>query len=265
VSWDRSLTILVHSMTKVGKSTFSVTSPYPRLYLDVEQASKFLPINATFWDPNHPPPVADGTWDTCVVPTTEWGTVERVHQWLRSGKHQFKSLIIDSISELQVKCLDSISPGRAAVQTQQWGELLRMMAGFCRDVRDLTAHATNPLDAVVITAMTRNIEGIWSPQLQGQLAAQIPYWYDIVGYMYVDSVMDEAGQSHEVRRMLTHKHPQYVTGERVQGRLPGVIDNPNVESMLSQIFDQRGTPALTLPPEEVQQDAVLIDPTSTPA
>ena len=42
---QRSLTIMVYGESKVGKSTFAVTAPYPRLMLDVEGGHRFLPIN----------------------------------------------------------------------------------------------------------------------------------------------------------------------------------------------------------------------------
>ena len=35
---DRALSVLVHGHSKVGKTTFAATSPYPRLFLDVDHA-----------------------------------------------------------------------------------------------------------------------------------------------------------------------------------------------------------------------------------
>lgn len=237
---DRSLSVLVHGHSKVGKTTFAATAPYPRLFLDVESASRFLNVTKTVWDPmSQAPPVADGTWDTCVVYVRDYATVKKVYEWLSTGQHQFRSLIIDSISELQVRCQEAIA-GRGQMQMQQWGELLRDMAGLCRDLRDLTMHPTNPLEAVVLTAMTVNRDGIWKPYLQGQLATVIPYFWDLTGYLYVDQVQDDPTQPpYEVRRMLTRKHPEYEAGERVGGRLPNVVDVPNIETMLDTIFGPR--------------------------
>ena len=65
---NRSLSMLIYGPSKAGKTTLAVTAPYPRLYLDVESAARFLPIIPKLWDPvREEPPVADGTWDTCVV------------------------------------------------------------------------------------------------------------------------------------------------------------------------------------------------------
>jgi hypothetical protein len=237
---DRALSILVHGHSKVGKTTFSVTAPYPRLLLDVESASRFLNVTKKVWDPvREEPPIADGTWDTCVVYVRDYETVKKAYEWLQVGRHQFRSVIIDSISELQVRCQEQIA-GRGQMQTQQWGELLRDMAGLCRDLRDLTMHATNPLEAVVLTSMTVNRDEIWKPYLQGQLGTVIPYFFDLTTYLYVDQEYSDPTQPpYEVRRMLTRKHPQFEAGERVGGRLPAVIDNPSIEGMLDTIFGPR--------------------------
>lgn len=215
-----------------------MTAPYPRLYLDVESASRFLPITRKVWDPTTgPPPEFDGTFDTVVVYVRDYESVLRVYQWLQVGQHQFKSVILDSISELQVRLKEKLA-GRGQMQTQQWGELLTALAGLMRDFRDLTMHPTNPLEAIVLTAMTSQRDGMYKPYLQGQLATVIPYFFDMVGYLYADQVPSEDPTQPpiEVRRLLTRKHPLFEAGERVQGRVPAIVDNPSIEGMLDMIF-----------------------------
>lgn len=102
----RALSILVHADTKVGKSTFGVTSPAPRLLLDAEAAHRFLPVQKRFWNPltDGPPPVPDGTWDTCVVTVHDYATLRAAVSYLELGQHYFESIVVDSISETQKKC-----------------------------------------------------------------------------------------------------------------------------------------------------------------
>jgi AAA domain len=245
---DRSLTIMVYGESKVGKSTFAVTAPYPRLMLDVEGGHRFLPINVKYWDPiREEPPVADGTWDTVVVQVRDYEVVMKAFQWLQSGKHQFKSLIIDSISELQVKCMDNIA-GTEQMKMQQWGELLRHMGALLRDLRDLTMHPTQPLEAVILTAMARKgQDGVYRPYLQGQLAIQAPYFYDILGAITVEQVPnpDPLQPPYKVRRMYVERTPDYEAGERVQGRLGKVVEQGDlgVERMLDIVFGEKKTAA----------------------
>lgn len=248
--FGRSLTVMIHGESKVGKSTLAVTAPYPRLMLDVEGGHRFLPIVAKYWNPlTEEPPVADGTWDTCVVVVSSYDSVLRSYQWLQSGKHQFKSLIIDSISELQVKALEQIA-GRDQMQTQQWGELLRNMGGLLRDIRDLTMHPTTPLEAVVLTAMTRigASDGLSRPYLQGQLAVQAPYFYDVLGYLSVEEIPhpDPTHAPYKVRRLYVERTNDYEAGERVQGRLGSIVEQQDlsIERMLDMIYGT-AAPVLT--------------------
>jgi len=243
---DRSLTIMVYGESKVGKSSFAVTAPYPRLMLDVEGGHRFLPVTIKYWDPmTEEPPVADGTWDTVVVQVREYDVVMKTFQWLQSGKHQFKSLIIDSISELQVKCMDNIA-GTEQMKMQQWGELLRHMGALLRDLRDLTMHPTQPLEAVVLTAMARKgQDGVFRPYLQGQLAIQAPYFYDILGAITVETEPnpDPMQAPLKVRRMYVERTPEWEAGERVQGRLGKIVQQGDlgVERMLDMVFGEKKT------------------------
>lgn len=243
---QRSLTVMVYGESKVGKSTFAVTAPYPRLMLDVEGGHRFLPIVVKYWDPlREEPPVADGTWDTVVVQVRDYDTVIKTYQWLQLGKHQFKSLIIDSISELQVKCMDSIA-GTEQMKMQQWGELLRHMGGLLRDLRDLTMHPTNPLEAVVLTAMSKTSQdGRHRPYLQGQLQIQAPYFYDILGALTLEQhqSIDPMQAPQKVRRMYVERTNEFEAGERVQGRLGAIVEQGNlsIDRMLDMIFGPRQT------------------------
>lgn len=239
---ERSLSLLIHGASKAGKSTLSVTSPAPRLLCDVESASRFLPIKRVFWDPaTERPPEPSPEWDTCVVPTRDWATIEKVYQWLYSGQHPFKSFIIDSISELQSRYIDSIS-GRKQLTQQQWGDAYRAVGGLVKDIRDLTMHPTHPLECVVMTAMTRQINDKWRPWCQGQLQAVLPYLVDSLVYIYIDNDVNELTQERtEVRRLLTRESNEIAAGERVGGAWPVIISNPNITDMIDAIFGADAT------------------------
>jgi len=237
---DRALSLLIHGPSKHGKTTFAVTtSPAPRLILDVESASRFLPVRKVQWNPvSQAPPEFDGTWDTAVVAVHDFNTALKAYDWLKSGKHPFKSVILDSISELQVKAQESVN-GRDRMQTQHWGELLSKVSFFGRDLRDLTTHPTNPVEAVVITAMTKDKDGVQAPALQGQIADQVPYWYDVTGYFYRNQVIDpETSQPVDQRHLYIGSNPMFVSGTRAPG-LPEDIVNPNIETLLEEVFGPR--------------------------
>lgn len=235
----RALSILVHSDTKVGKSTFANTAPAPRLLLDAEAAYRFLPGKKVFWDPmTEAPPEYDGEWETCVTIIRTYGHLSRAYEWLNSGQHPFVSVIIDSISEVQTKCKDDLAAdGRMSIQL--WGDLLTQMERLVRGFRDLTEHPTRPIQAVVITAMTQQRDGKYRPYVQGQLQVKLPYFLDLIMYMYVETVQDPndpTAAPTKTRRGLTVPHVQFEAGERLQGRLPEIVDEPNIPTMLDMVF-----------------------------
>ena len=102
--------MIVYGASKTGKSWLGDTTPAPRLVLDAEGGSRFTPSRKTTWNPGKDePPKHDGTWDTCLVPVTTYQAVRQAYEWLYSGRHQFRSVVIDSISETQQRCVDDIA------------------------------------------------------------------------------------------------------------------------------------------------------------
>lgn len=241
----RALGVVVHGHSKVGKTTFAMTAPYPRLLLDVEAAARFLPNKMIEWDPlTQPVPVADGTWDTCVVDIDNFAIAQKAFDVLKSGRHQFRSVILDSVSELQAKVIEDIN-SRMQFQTQHWGQLLTKLSFYCRDLRDLLKDKKNPIEVVVITAMTKKYDtksdgsgGIYKPFLQGQISAQLPYWFDVTSYLFEQQVMDpDTKQPVTMRRLLCDKNNEYEAGNRAN--IPPIVDYPSIEKLLDFSFGPR--------------------------
>ena len=246
----QSLTMVIYGQSKTGKSTLSVTAPAPRLLLDVEGGARFLPIKPVAWDPTtQAPPEDTGTWDTCVVTMTQFGTLQKVYEWLQSGNHPFKSVIIDSVTEAQVKIVDSVA-GRSQVKMQDWGEILRSTTGLLRDLRDLTMHPTNPLTSVILIAMeSEDQNGKKRPWLQGKSGVTLPYLFDITGHLRVDEYPnpDPTQPNIRVRRLVIGPNEDAVAGERVGGRLGEIVEEGdlNITKMIERIYGTVGATATT--------------------
>lgn len=240
MSFSRSLSVLVFGASKAGKSTLAATAPGPKLLLDSEAAFKFLPGNKVMWDPKtQKPPKADGTWDICVVPVLTYEDMVSAYQYLKLGQHEFKSVLVDSVSELQVKLIDQIV-GPDQIKMQQWGQLLRSMTDMLRGLRDLTMHPTNPIEAVVLTAMAKEVNGKYKPFLQGQASTILPYLYDVVGFLRMEEWpnQDPTQPPHKLRRMYIEATDFAEAGERVQGRLGSIVEQGdlNIETMLDKVY-----------------------------
>lgn len=256
----RSLSILVHAHSKTGKTTLGATCPFPIVDFDAEGGSKFLagspaltarlgrPMNVISWDPAQAPPVYDGTWDMAVVSIRSWGDFQLAAQWLASGQHHFASIVVDSITEIQRRLKKNIV-GTDQMKMQDWGQLLTMMDDTIRGLRDLTIDPYNPIRVAMFIAETRQGgDGKWRPYMQGQIAIALPYWMDVVGYLYTDMMPDASGQlTVPMRKLLVSQHPQYEAGERVQGLIGPVVENPDVYQMLEAIYPTWSPPAEVAP------------------
>ena len=238
---DEVLSMLIHGPSKAGKSTLAFTGPFPLCVLDAEGSTKFITtrgfrstetITKTYWDPmTGPPPRHDGTWDVCVVKAPDWQTIRHAYDHLRLSPHDFQSVSLDSITEVQRKCKKNIKSGQ--FQIQDWGRLLDDMDEIIRGMRDLTL-MNNTIRVVTFICETEKLKsGKWSPNMQGSIQTSLPYWVDICGYAFQDATPGVEGK---VLKLLVSNHPEFEAGERVQGRLPLVITEPNISDILTTVY-----------------------------
>lgn len=224
------VSFLIYGPSKGGKSTLANTAPAPRLILDAEGGTRFLKGKKVEWNPNVAPPEYDGTWETCIVYIRDFSSLSKTYNWLTSGKHPFKSVVLDSVSEAQQRCVDALV-GTEQMKLQNWGELFRKMSSLIRNYRDLLIHPTNPLEAVIIIAMEKEENGKHIAYLQGQVKTTMPYYIDIVGYLRA-SANEETGEMQ--RMLLVAPHDNFESGDRTDS-LPSVVVNPNISEMLAVI------------------------------
>lgn len=224
------VSFLIHGPSKAGKTYLANTSPGPRLILDAEGGTRFLKSNKIVWNPSDPPPECKED-DTVLVYIRDFGQLSKAFQWLAAGKHPFRSVILDSISEIQQRCIDALV-GTEQMRLADWGTLSRQVARLVRDYRDLLIHPTNPVSCVILIAMTRqnNDSGKYSPYVQGQLAVALPFYIDCLGYLTASA--DESGEMQ--RYLLMQPHNQYEAGDRT-GCFPQILTNPNITDMLEQV------------------------------
>jgi hypothetical protein len=198
--------------------------------LDAESGSDYLEGETVSWNPTTERPPEVGTWVYCVVNVLDYESVVRAYDWLASGEHPFRSVVLDSVSEIQQRCVDSIA-GTDQMKTANWGELLRTVAGQIRKFRDLKSHPTNPLWAIVMVAMTDKVDGKQLPLVQGKLRSFLPYYVDACGWLYTE--IDDFGVMH--RNLLIGPDPLYEAKERMGGRLPRIIVDPNITQMIRDL------------------------------
>ncbi len=245
---ERRICALIFAGPKIGKSWLGATTPAPRLVIDVEGGSSFAKRvvdgkktkqRIIRWDPHKdPPPKADGTWDTCQVIVLKHETLERTYKWLETSDHDFASVVIDSLTEVQKRCKDAIS-GVETPSERDWGALLIRMEHLVRAFRDLHEHPTHPIKCVVILAlMDDRKEKKVRPAVQGALSVSLPGYVDLEGYLYVST--DEEGTQTRVLLInpLTIKGVTYECGDRTDDLTEyygPAITAPDFEQMLAVI------------------------------
>lgn len=236
------LTALFHGESGAGKSWLGASSPGPRLILDAEGRARYTPhaLGKIYWDPKKGgPPAYDGTWDTCIVTVTDFEVMQLVYQWLRSGQHPFVSVVVDSLMECQKRCIDAIA-GLNQLDQQDWGTLLRKLEHLVRSYRDLTLlpDEYQAVQCVIFIVGSVHDEKQYRPLLQGALKDTVPYYLDVVGYLFTQRVPDATGAEQTVRRLLIERQPGFVAKDNT-GRLVAafgpVIDGPSVHAMMPHL------------------------------
>lgn len=226
------LSVVVHAESGAGKSWFADTAPAPRLILDAEGGSRFTPSQKTVWDPMVGPP-PQGT-DTTVVYVRNFQMMTQAHAWLQSGQHDFNSVCLDSVTELQKRCKDAIAPG-GGMRIQDWGTLLDDMELLVRQIRDLWMHPIRPVPvAVFITTTKVDDKGTYRPHVQGALNLSLPYFVDVVGYLYP---LPDTETGVMRRHLLVQNSPGFIAKDRTDRLGVDVID-PDLRRMLVQIYGE---------------------------
>lgn len=227
------LKMLVYGDPGVGKTVFSCSGDKV-IFIDVEGGS--LSVQQRIKDKK--------------VVKKKFETFDEIESFVRSlrekGPGKADTLVIDSVTELQKKLMDSIVANHPEVKRPygdgltvgDWGYNTERMRRFIRMARDLDMN-------VIFTALSMDekneITGAVKtmPKMSSKLAADVCGYVDIVGYLYVDTVQesDEDGNVTEtsLRRMLVQPIGSYYAKDR-SGMLGNVIDNPTFPELWNMIF-----------------------------
>lgn len=184
----RRLSMLLHGHSGVGKTPVANTSPGPRLLIDAEGGYQWLPNHKVRWDPRkvNPLDIPDLTEDTTVYVRLDkdFGLLDLVYQYLVTGPHPFKSLVIDSLTELQERMKKSVTAN--VFEQKDWGVLLERMGTLILQLKDLADdEAPYPLECVVFTAGSVFSDKVQKKTafVQGQLLIKLPYKVSVNAYL----------------------------------------------------------------------------------
>lgn len=229
------LNFMVYGDSGAGKTMLAGTSAYvkelsPVLFIDVEGGTLTL---SQF----------DQTADIDVVRADKWETMQKVYDELYRGRHPYKTVVIDSLTEMQKLAMSSqlgagsqLDPGGNTAEFKDWYINTEQMRRLVRAFRDLSMNT-------IFTALAQatphprkpNIELV-KPDFTKKLANEIPAFFDILFYMYVKTVP----QGPNVRLLQTDKTDTVVAKCRVAG-VPENLQNPNMDILYDLLIRNPGT------------------------
>jgi len=201
--------VVVYGSPGTGKTTMGATFP-DVLFLSAE--SGLLSVRDREID----------VWEI-----SSWEDMEEAYAFLRSGQHQYKSVVIDSLTEVQKKLNDYLVRKFPAVKRgyqdlaseSDWGANIDKMRKLCRAFRDL------PMNVLFIT-LSQEVEldgdPIVRPALNGKtLPDELCGWVDAVIYC-PGPQKDDEGVTRYVGQTVPAK------GRRAKLRVPASVDVPAI-------------------------------------
>lgn len=179
-----------------------------------------------------------------VVPMRDWHDFNDAYEFLSKGQHPFKSVAVDSISELHTfTVLDIVEKEAAAnsrrsedtAEIQDFGKAMIMLRRFMRHMRQLRMH-------VFITALTKtdkypNEGDVRVPQMFGQMAGESVGMFPVVGYLVNEVERIGKGEKRSVRKLYLQNEPGMRIGVRIPlgNKFPDSIANPTITKLFNAL------------------------------
>lgn len=221
------INMMVYGDPGVGKTVFAgsasdVSELAPVIYIDVEGGTLSL-------RERYP--------DVDVLRIRNFEELGRVYAELRAGNSGYKTVVLDSITEIQKFGMYSIMGAALKKDPDrdpdlpgigEWGKNTEQMRRLIRAFRDL------PMNTIFIAlaAQERDKRGnvLNKPSLSAKLSNEVAGFLDIVVYMYRKTIEDEVK-----RVMLTQGTDEYIAKDRTD-KLPLVLEGPDMKTVYSILF-----------------------------
>lgn len=178
--------------------------------------------------------------DVKVARVKSFNDFGRLYEDLRKGDHGFKTVVLDSITEIQkfgmlevMKRMledpknedrDPDLPGIG-----EWGKNTEQMRRLIRAMRDLPVNTL--FIGLAVTDIDKKQNRLTRPSLSGKLSNEVAGFLDIVTFMYKKT--DPEGN---VKRMLlTSGTDEFIAKDRTD-RLPPMLEDPDMSTIHSILF-----------------------------
>jgi len=228
---------VIYGIPGSGKTALALTAPSP-LLIDFEKGGRSTAravlapgTDARIVKINYAPNSGDGAAQAAV------DQLSKVVDFLRNGDHQFKSVIVDPVGELQkllmaytIEKFPMRRPMGGQPQIGDWGHALDAVQKFVATLRALpmhtiiVAHAEQPgneLDDIHPLVTGRN----FGPFLEGAM--------DLLAYLYVET--EQTDQGPKEKRVLRVATDGRIRAKNRGGKLPALVANPNLTKIFARM------------------------------
>ena len=243
---DYRLKMLVYGDPGVGKTVLAATAmavPSLREVLFINVESGILSI--TDAEEIGVPELPD------IKDFNSFKELEDIFLFLVTQPHGYKTVVVDSLSELQKYNLDSIvgeKMGKASksgqtrtspddIWQEDYGESTQNMRRVVRRFRDLPMNVIFTCHAV--TSQDESKKEVIRPALTPKLCTSVEGYVDVVGYLYTKEVVTTDGEESLVRKLLVQPYGKFHAKDRSPGgRLGTVIEQPTMTEIMRLIHNK---------------------------
>lgn len=220
--------VLVYGDTGAGKTFLGATAPDPVVLLTEVEVS--LPTLKYVARTRSVKPK--------VIIVDSLDAFESAVEFLESGKHDFKTVVVDSVTDLnRMICQEMISRGVAARPTHDldspepgdWYKITERTRKYILQLRNLPIHVV-----AICLALDMREEMFLAPSVAPKkLAVELPGLFNTVGHL--EKVETPGGK--EVKRLLKVEGGSQFASKNPAHALPPVVENPDLADIIPRIVE----------------------------
>lgn len=188
--------------------------------------------------------------DIDIKPIRDWNDFNETLQYLRHEKHGYKSIGIDSLTEVNLWALNARVLERSATrgddeqpELQDFGHVLTQMRRLIRVFRDLPMHVF--YTAIDDTEPEPGEGNVKIPMMVGRMKREIGALMSVVGCLAIQETQNPDKTLTKERVLLLHDIPRYRvkarTAWQAHDSVPEILSNPTVGRLLDVILPSTAT------------------------